>query len=252
MRTFGRIANPVVAYFDDAKNADYFKEIRSCLPAEKTKIIHMERKFLWSFQLRPRYQRIYDKPDYPRYYPNTVNAEHTAASHAKYELLRRAVKENYFKTPFLAWVDVTYFRKLDGTDFKVFKLVPPKSFNPDYVSMTQAYPHDPNIPAKDVINSNLVWVSGEMVLGTPDTLVNFTRDYRATVEHLLLKDELSCGDEQALYLMYSTPLRKPKQVMIKTYMCHEGQLGLHGMDTRTLCLGYVCRNSWEKIHKPGG
>lgn len=250
MRPLGRVANPVVAYFEDERDAAYFKEIRSCLPEARTQVIIVERKELWTFHLQPQYQRVYEKPGYPLHYPNTANADHTAASHSKYELLRRAVKKNRFHTPFLAWLDSGYFRNLDGTNFDLFKIVPPGTFNTDMVSMTQAYPHDPNIPAKEVIAHNLVWVSGEMLLGTGETLLNFTQLYRQTVEHLL-KNDISGGDEQVIYLMYSTPLRRPKQVMIKTYLCHEGQLGLYGMDTRYLCLGYVAKNAWDKIHKPG-
>ena len=147
-------------------------------------------------------------------------------------------------------MDISYYRNLDQTDFKIFKLVPPTTFNTDLVSMTQAYPHDPNIPAKDVIAHNLVWVSGEMLLGVGETLLNFTTVYKQTVEQLL-KDGLSGGDEQVIYLMYSTPMRRRKKVMVKTYMCIEGQLDLYGRDTRYLCLGYICRNTWGKIVKPG-
>lgn len=250
MRPLGRVANPVVAYIEDESVARYFQEIRSCLPETRTKIIRVRREELWSFRLRPYFKRIYEKPGYPQHHPNTVYPEHTSASHAKYELLEMAVKKNYFKTPFFAWLDISYLRNLDQTSFDIFKLVPPTTFNVDFVSMSQAYPHDPNIRAKDVIANNLVWVSGEMLLGMRETLVNFTSLYKHTVERLL-KDGLACGDEQVIYLMYSTLLRKPKQVMIKTYMCHEGQLGLYGRDTRFLCLGYVCKNSWDKIHKPG-
>lgn len=250
MRPLGRVANPVVAYIEDDDVAQYFQEIRSCLPPAWTKIIRIQRSELWSFKLRPYFKQIYNRPGYPQHYPNTVFPEHTCASHAKYELLEMAVKKNYFKTPFFTWLDISYFRNLDRTNFKTFKLIPPATFNVDMVSMSQTYPHDPNIPAKDVILHNLVWVSGEMLLGMRESLANFTVLYKQTVERLL-KDGLSSGDEQVIYLMYSTPLRKPKQVMIKTYMCHDGQLGLYGRDTRFLCLGYVSRNSWDKIHKPG-
>ena len=99
MRPWGRIANPVVGYFDDKSLAQYFRTIRSCLPEERTKIIIVDQKDLWSFTLKPYFQRIYNKPGYPQHYPNTVNAEHTSASHAKYELMQMSVQKNYFKTP---------------------------------------------------------------------------------------------------------------------------------------------------------
>ncbi|KAK7508429.1 hypothetical protein BaRGS_00000668 [Batillaria attramentaria] len=250
MRPLSKVANPIVAYFENDKDAEYFRQIRSCLPPSHTKIIKVRREELWSFRLRPYIKRIYSKTDYPRHDPNTVNPEHTCASHAKYELLEKATQKNYFGTPFFAWLDIGYFRNLDQTDFVVFKLVPPTTFNVEMVAMSQAWPHDPNVPAKDVIRNNLVWVSGEMILGDQKMVLNFTTHYKQTVDRLL-KDDLSSGDEQTIYLMYSTPLRKPKQVKIKTYMCHDGQLGLYGRDTRFLCLGYVCKNAWDKIHKPG-
>lgn len=250
MRPLGKIANPIVAFMEHDKDVEYFRQVRSCLPPSHTKIIKVRRQDLWSFRLRPYIKRIYDKSDYPHHDPNTVYPEHTCASHAKYELLEQATKNNYFQTPFFAWLDIAYFRNFDQTDFKIFKLVPPGTINFEMVAMSQAWPHDPNIPAKEVIRNNLVWVSGEMLLGDYKTVLNFTTHYKQVVERLL-KDDLSSGDEQIIYLMYSTPLRKPKQVMVKTYMCHDGQLGLFGRDTRYLCLGFVSKNAWDKIHKPG-
>lgn len=250
MRPLGKVANPIVAYMENDDDAEYFRKIRSCLPPTHTKIIKVQRGELWSFKLRPYIKHIYSRSGYPRHEPNTVYPEHTCASHAKYELLEMAAKKNYFQTPFFAWLDIGYFGNLDGTDFAMFKLIPPATFNVEMVAMTQAWPHDPNIPAKDVIRHNLVWVSGEMLLGDQKMVLNFTLHYKEMVNQLI-KDDLSSGDEQTIYLMYSTPRRKLKQAKIKTYMCHEGQLGLYGRDTRFLCLGYVCKNNWDKIHKPG-
>ncbi|KAL8607184.1 hypothetical protein ACOMHN_009578 [Nucella lapillus] len=244
MRPLGRMANPVIAYIEDEDVADYFRQIRSCLPPGKTRVVRVRRGELWSFGLRPQVERIHGLD------PGPADPDLTCAAHAKYEVLGRAVRANPFRTPFFAWLDPGYFSGLDQTRFEVFKLVPPATFNVETVSMTQAFPHDPNIPPKDVVAHGLVWVSGGMVLGAGPVLTNFTARYRDTVLTLLKRD-LSAGDEQVLYLMYSTPLRRAGQVRVKAYMCHEGQLGLRGRDTRFLCLGYVCRNTWSKIHWPG-
>lgn len=249
MRPLGKIANPVVAYIEDDSVAEYFLKIRSCFPPSLTRVIKLNREDLWSFRLQSHIEVIYGQSSYPKHYPNTVSAEYTCASHAKYELLESASKENFFKTPFFAWLDINYFKNLDETSFEIFKLIPPGTFNVEMISMSQAWPHDPNIPVKEVIENNLVWVSGAMILGVQETVLNLTLNYRQTVEKLL-KKELSASDEQIIYIMFSAPLRKHVKLHLKTFLCHDGQLDLFGRDARFLCLGYVCRNAWNKIHKP--
>lgn len=76
-------------------------------------------------------------------------------------------------------------------------------------------------------------------------MLNFTRQYKEAVEYLL-DQGLSNSDQEVIFSMYSVQMRKEEHVKIKTYLCYQGQLGLTGADSRYFCLGYVCKNAWEK------
>ena len=57
---------------------------------------------------------------------------------------------------------------------------------------------------------------------------------------------LSNSDQSVIYAMNTAKLKRAHQVKIKTYLCHQGQLGLFGSDSRYFCLGYVCKDAWNK------
>ena len=76
-------------------------------------------------------------------------------------------------------------------------------------------------------------------------MLNFTQDYKLAVKELL-DQGLSNSDQEVINAMYTAKMRKPHYIKIKPYMCHQGQLGLHGSDARYFCLGYVCKNAWER------
>ncbi|BFZ02972.1 hypothetical protein BsWGS_06011 [Bradybaena similaris] len=245
MRTFGRMVNHVVAYIENDNDIEYFKEIRSCLPPSYTTIIKVHRHELSSFRHLETIRHIYARPSYPKHYPNTVYAEYSCTMHAKYDVLENACNANYFETPYFAWVDVGLFRNLDGTDYPLFKLIPPEKFHPERIGFSQAWPHDPAHSPEDSMHNKMVWVSGSMVLATKEDMLNFTRDYKIAVKELL-DQGLSNTDQEVIYAMYSAKMRKPHYMKIKPYICHQGQLGLRGADSRYFCLGYVCKKAWEK------
>ncbi|KAK7004619.1 hypothetical protein BgiMline_006151 [Biomphalaria glabrata] len=245
MRTFGKMVNRVVAYMENDEHIEYFRKIRSCLPESHTKIIKIHRQELPSFNHLAQIQHIYSQPSYPKHYPNTIYPEYSCAMHAKYDVLQRSCVMDFFKTPYFAWVDVGLFRKLDDTDYPLFKLVPPDKFNPERIGFSQAWPQDPAIPPEYILKKKLVWVSGSMVLATKEYMLNFTRDYKMAVKELL-DQGLSNTDQEVINAMYSAKMRKPNYIKIKTYMCHQGQLGLYGAESRYFCLGYVCKYAWEK------
>lgn len=92
--------------------------------------------------------------------------------HAKYDVLENACNANYFETPYFAWVDVGLFRNLDGTDYPLFKLIPPEKFHPERIGFSQAWPHDPAHSLEDIMHNKMVWVSGSMVLATKEVSVD--------------------------------------------------------------------------------
>ncbi|RUS89711.1 hypothetical protein EGW08_002529 [Elysia chlorotica] len=245
MRVFGRMANRVVAYIENENDIQLFKEIRSCLPPMLTKIVKIDRKSLPSFKHLPAIRKLYSRPSYPKYYPNTVYPEYSCAMHAKYDVLEQSAIEDPFQTPYFAWVDIGLFRNLDGTNFPLFKIVPPEKFNPERIGFSQVWPQDPVLSPEKIIKEKLVWVSGSMVLATQEYMLNFTRDYKLAVKELL-DQGLSNTDQEVINAMYTGKMRKPHYIKIKAYLCHQGQLGLYGPDARYFCLGYVCKHAWEK------
>ncbi|CAG5118847.1 unnamed protein product [Candidula unifasciata] len=245
MRTFGRMVNRVVAYMESDSDIEYFKEVRACLPPSYTKIIKVHRHDLSSFKHLATIRHIYSRPSYPKHHPNTVYAEYSCAMHAKYDVLEKACVADYFQTPYFAWIDVGLFRNLDGTDYPLFKLIPPEKFHPERIGLSQAWPLDPSHSLEEIMQTSLVWVSGSMVLATREHMLNFTKDYRQAVKELL-DQGLSNTDQEVIYAMYSAKMRKPHYIKVRPYLCHPGQLGLYGADSRYFCLGYVCKNAWEK------
>ena len=88
--------------------------------------------------------------------------------HAKYDVLELSAIENHFETPYFAWLDIGLFRNLDGTDFPLFKLVPPDKFHPERIGFSQVWPQDPVLPPEVIMKQKIVWVSGSMVLATQE------------------------------------------------------------------------------------
>ncbi|ESO92613.1 hypothetical protein LOTGIDRAFT_162529 [Lottia gigantea] len=247
VRPFSKLTNPVVIFVEDDEIAKYVRSVRHCLPKSHTRIIKVSREELWAFSLLEKTRKIFEESTYPKHYPYTTNPEFSCLIHAKYEFLLQAVKKNYFKTPYFAWVDITMFKKLDESGTDVFKMLPPEKFNREKVGFTQVGPHDPHLDLDFIMMYRAVWVSGSMVLGTNQTLSRFIKRYKSSVEYLLDKG-LANTDEHVIYSMYTTHMKKPGQVGIHTYRCHQGQLGLTGKDSFYFCLGYLCKATWENIH----
>jgi len=245
MRTWGRMVNRVVAYMEDDDDIEYFRKVRACLPESLTKIIKVRRDQLPAFKHLQAITKVYNKPSYPKLYPDTVYPEYSCTMHAKFDVLHSACKADFYQTPYFAWVDIGLFRQLDQNSQPLFKLVPPDKFNPERVGVSQITPLDPNVPPEVIMRDTLKWVSGAMVLATKEYMMKFISVYKETVNDLL-KEGLSNSDQSVIYAMYTTKRRKVDQVKIKTYLCHNGQLGLFDSDSRYFCLGYVCKNAWEK------
>ncbi|XP_035829830.1 uncharacterized protein LOC101857544 isoform X2 [Aplysia californica] len=250
MRTFGKIANHVVAFIEKDEDVEYFREIRSCLPPRLTKVIKVNREELPSFKHLSRIAEIYADPSYPKHYPNTVSAEYTCAMHAKYDALEKASTDDTFKNPYIAWVDVGLFRNLDGTKYRPFKLIPPQTFDKTAVGFSYVWPQRSESSVHTIMRQNLVWLAGGLVLAKREVMLKFTQDYQAAVEELLHRG-LSNTDQEVIASMYSPEMLKEDYIKVQTFRCDQGQMGLFGPDARYLCLGYLCRHEWQKREMGG-
>ena len=130
---FRQIDNPVVAYFDDDTFFEAFRNIRNGDLANKTKIVKVDRKDLWAFKLMPKVTRIFSDPMYPKFQPNTVVPEYSCSMHAKYELMIKAINDNYFTTDDFAWIDIGLFRHQDPSRTAPFRIGLPPKFNHSHI-----------------------------------------------------------------------------------------------------------------------
>ena len=73
----------------------------------------------------------------------------------------------------MAWVDVGLFRKLDGTDFEPFQLVPPPNFDDTRVGFSLVWPQRRKVSVDTIMKLNLVWVAGGVVLAKREVGVCF-------------------------------------------------------------------------------
>lgn len=197
-----------------------------------------------SFELLPKIRTIYKDPDYPKHKPNTVYAEYTVAMHAKYDVLKKMSIENSFKTPFIAWVDIGYFREITScSNAGQFELMPPSDFDRSAVAFTQVGTDEVlTEDVSDILKNNLVWVGGGMMIAKPDVMIQFATDYTVFVRRLL-KLGLSNTDQQVIASMYSNTMKSERHIKVQTYKCSQDEW---------FCLGYTARNKGLSIQRRQG
>lgn len=220
MTIFSRINNPVVAYFDTDNDAAYFEIVRSSLPNHLTKVVRVSQSNLWSFHLVPYIKELFKQPWYPKHSPNTINAEYSAAMHAKYELIKRTIIENPFRTQFVCWLDVGLFRDLVPAiaipslpSGPPFQLSLPDGFDAERIAYTEVSPREVQLDAEVIVYGNLVWVCGCFFVGQVDVLFRWTLEYMEGVEKMLEQRWMST-DQQVIYWIYNENLHKTQ---IQTY-----------------------------------
>ena len=162
---FKRIDNNLIIYLETADFEAYAKILRKDLMG-KTKIVRINRHELENFKNRDEFARIFKQKGYPSYHPNTIYPEYPCLMHAKYELMRRSIISNPFRSGYFAWIDIGLFRGMvEGTNplvdnHPLFSLHLPPKFNASSVAYSQVNARRPHLTATDIIYTNLVWVCG--------------------------------------------------------------------------------------------
>ena len=177
-----------------------------------TKIIRIDRDTLWSFKLAPKIKEIYSQPGYPKYHPNTVNEYYSCAMHAKYDLIEDVIQKGLSHTKYLAWIDIGYFREKYENAFKLIEM---EGIKPDHVTFLQINKFY-DVTPQEIINSNMVWIAGGILLGQAKYLLTFIEDYRSMVESMIV-DRLMDTDQQVLYVLYSKQSKVKPRVRLQTY-----------------------------------
>ncbi|CAI9720700.1 Hypothetical predicted protein [Octopus vulgaris] len=242
MSVFRNMTNNVIFYTNDMIAYKYFQKLRENLPKERTKIFLINKKELWSFKIHDIISQIYTQPDYPKHLPNTVVPGYSCAMHAKFELLNRVIRKNYFHTKYFMWLDIGLFRYLH--DDPKFKLAKPTDFDDTKVAYSQVEYFQEDITYKDIIYDNMVWIGGASNLGKYDVLYKFTQEYLNFVNKSLFIKLIST-DQQIIYGMY-VDKHKP-ETKLQLYKSGWFELGYAFMDYAinfdVICISHKQRSS---------
>ncbi|XP_033759545.1 uncharacterized protein LOC117341791 [Pecten maximus] len=209
---YSKLENDLIAFTDSPDVENMLWKARSHLPIHKTKIYLVNKNDMWAFSLSGKIKKIFAQPGYPEHRPNTVIEQYPCAMHAKYELIEKVIRERMFRTKYLAWIDIGYFRIRYR---KSFQLLIPPDFQDDHIAFVQMNTFKPHT-AYSVISNDAVWVAGGMFIGRPEYLMVFIEDYRRVVESLIIMN-LMGTDQNLLYIMYTKSERVFPRVPLQTY-----------------------------------
>ena len=213
-KTFQFLQNPLVAYTDSERFRQELTSLR--LRANLTtitKIFLMDRNSSWAFRRKEKIKSIFAMKGYPKYYPNTVVPEYSCSMHAKYDVISRAAKENYFHTDYFAWLDIGFFRN-EIKNTKKFILRLPKDFNSTKIAVNRVYNVPMNMDISRIFKEKMDWVCGCIFLGKRELILKYAQQYKQGVDYFLSK-ELMNTDQQVLYAMYSDQGRKQLNTSIE-------------------------------------
>ena len=253
MTVFAQIRNPVVAYLDNADHAALMRVLRAKRP--ETRVVVVDRTTLWSFrELEPRIAKIFSRPGYPQNPPNTVNSQYSAAMHAKYELMKRTIRDNPFRTAHFCWLDVGLFRELATESVsastsadKTFRLALPPRFNASAVAYSLVFPIQYRQPlsAEQVVMLNSVWVCGCFFVGRVDVLWNWATEYLMAVEQMVAERWISTDQQLIYWLFHGEGKAKLRpRTGLQLYRASNGSK-INGW----FYLGYVAKKAGEKNSK---
>ncbi|XP_061169547.1 uncharacterized protein LOC133178900 [Saccostrea echinata] len=234
---FTWMVNPLVVYTDSLNFKIIMEKYRESYP-NKTKIIFTERQKFWSFQIVNNISSVFEQPDYPKFYPNTVLPEYSACQHTKYAVVADALKMDIFQTEFYAWLDIGYFRDV-VCDENYFRINPPPKIDKGRLSVTKVNEFRSNISIESIFKENEVWVGGGMLVATKNVFLKFEKLYKRSVE-FFLNLKIMNSDQQIIYGLYSSEGReylKP-DVELQVFSLVDSQR----VDTDNVWfyLGYVC------------
>ena len=251
LTVFARIKNPVVAYFDNADHADAMRVLRQKHP--KTGIVVVDRKKLWCFrEMEPRIAKIFSRKNYPRHPPKTILSTFPTVMHSKYELMRWTIRDNPFRSAYIAWLDVGLFRSLANDnnvssavdDSKLFRLAVPPNLNSSAVGYSVVYPRSPNptLTAEAVVRLDLTWVCGCFFIGRVDVLWRWTTEFLTAVERMVSENWISSDQQVITWLMLG---EGKKKIQPKTSLqLFSGERG-NGID-KWFYLGYLAKKIGEQ------
>ena len=232
MRKFKDITNPTIGFFTSKSDSDYFVRLRAANNLlNRTLIVLINETQLWTYQwLRPRIAHIFSDKNYPRYQPNTVNADYACLMHAKYELMLNAIQNNSFRTKYFSWVDIGLYRSYKNQKER-FSISVPVNFDENSIAYTEVTRRNPHLTSRDIFLGNKVWLCGCFFIGRASVMARWSMEY---LSHLILFtfQGLANTDQQVIYAMINCYLPAAR---LQTYINTD-------VNTDWFYLGYLSRN----------
>ncbi|WAR22279.1 hypothetical protein MAR_016253 [Mya arenaria] len=204
-KIFRYLLNPLIVYTDSQKFYNLMKNIRN-ETVTTTRIHLIKRNSSWAFQLRSNISKVFSQKGYPKHYPNTVLPEYACAQLAKYDVISRASRDDVFKTNYVMWLDVGYFRDRKSTNY--FSLRRPIGYNESRVAMNVIHANtNMAMSVTDIFRNNLVWVGGGLVFANRDIISRYETQLKKAVDYFLSR-RLMNTDQQVVYALFSDEGRR--------------------------------------------
>ena len=239
MTVWSRIENPVIAYMNNDTDIEIFKSIRANISSAPTKVIKVYNETMWAFAMRKDIKKVFEDDKYPKHSPNTFVPDYACVMHAKYELTAKTIQHNPFKTKYMAWIDIGYFRQIsEEVNGISFMLSLPPKFDENRVSYGEVF-HFLSHTEDEIFKKNRVWITGSFFLSKVSTLKQWILEYAWYTEQYL-QMKLMNTDQQILYAMYFH--RGELSVDIQTYTWQ-------GLYDPWFQLGYVCKDEGERLKR---
>ena len=259
-----RLLNPLVFYTEMPELRDLLVSERAAGAGRtrvdlrsRTRAFLIERSSLRAFQhYLPRIRDILRDPPYPRYHPNTVVPEYGATMHAKFDVLERAIRANYFRSKYFAWIDVGVFRDVGesgvtaahttGAPLRAvtqFGLLLPSYFDERRVAFGRVFAPNFTLTPEEVVAQNAVWVCGCMFAAERRVMLRFAAQYAAAVE-AMHERALSSTDQQVFYSMYTTSGRSwlpEPPVEVQPFVRDTNHCSM----SQWFFFAYLCKEQWE-------
>ncbi len=241
MMLFAKIENPVIAYLNDGQDYDLFNNVRMKLPSAKSKVVRVAKEKLWAFSLLPNVTDIYKNTTYPKHNPNTVVPHYTCISHAKYEFLAMAMRDNPFNTKYYAWVDVGIFRNMAAQvdTLPTFSMYLPPMLDTNKVAYAQVADREEDLTAKDIILNQKIWVSGSMFLAKSSIMKKWIQLYVKYLNNFLSQGLMNT-DQYITHAMLQSGDELSPQIQTYTWQ---------GIHTAQHYLAYLCKDEGERRKK---
>lgn len=200
MTIFEKIRNPVVAYMEQADDAQLFLDIRSRGNlANMTIVERVQRNSTWAFGLLPKITQVLRDGNYPKHLPNTVVPEYQPIQHIKYEYVHDVALKNPFRTKYFSWIDIGLFREIASKNVKPFKLYLPPNMDLSRVAYNEVTPAVEHTN-EEIFRQNLYWVCGCFFIGARPTILKWTKEYMYYAEKYL-NQGLANTDQRVIYAM---------------------------------------------------